>query len=488
MKTTFSIIFFLLIFFLIQAQDEKVRTDISQYPSGPVTYSQDTIMFRHIAYTLNNNGSINNIGKDIVLTPYKATIVENDLLKVTVVPGFGGRILSIIYKPTNHELLYQNSLATPFAGGDIFYYDWLMIWGGIFPTFPESEHGKMWYLPWKSEIITATEDEFTLRMTRNDSIKPIDGIPPKQFKYGRTDITVSATVRLKRGSAALHIDLEVENTLNIPVDYEYWTCTTLAPGSKVGDTKSPANTEIIAPIDEVHIPKRWEWMTKLELPTGKEGIYQYEKLAEFRNWSEMGIAYAAPQVMAGYWGVVNHENEVGVFRVADNKNSTPGLKFWTWGVQSTASDLQSPDIYRPYIELWAGNSTEFFKPARLKGGEKKSWTETYLPTIGLAKFTKVNEYAAAFLKTTESNGQQTLHARVFSVEPSNNYDIILSVSGNEGVSKELLRKQWKPKLNAPSVFEVTKAITDLPPGKGEWKLTLLDTTNGKLLFEATILR
>ncbi|WP_084158119.1 DUF5107 domain-containing protein [Gaetbulibacter saemankumensis] len=487
MKTTLSILFFLLIFAMLQAQDKKAQIDINQYPSGPVTYSLDTVMFRHIAYTLNNNGSINNIGKDIVLTPYKATIIENDLLKVTVVPGIGGRILSIIYKPTNHELLYQNSLATPFAGGDIFYYDWLMIWGGIFPTFPESEHGKMWYLPWKAEIITATDDEFALRMTKHDDIDSSGRIPPKQFKYGNTGITVSATVRLMRGSSAVHLDLEVQNTRKIPVEYEYWTCTTLAPGSKVGDTRSPSNTEIIAPINKVYIPNRWEWMTKLETPSGEKDIYQYDKLAEFKNWSDMGIAYASPKITANYWGVVNHDNNVGVIRVADNKNSTPGLKLWTWGVKSTTHDLQAPDIFRPYIELWAGNSTKFFKPAHLDGGKKKSWTETYLPTIGLAEFTNVNKYAAAFLKTTANVDMRTLRAQVFSVEPTNIFEVILTVN-DEKTIKELLHEDWTPKLKESTIFEAKIANTDLPLGKGEWKLTLLNKKDGRILFEAAIPR
>ena len=485
MKPTFSILLFLLIVYTVKAQDKNAWTDIHQYPSGPVTYSLDTIMLRHIAYKLNNNGSINTIGKDIVLTPYKATIVENDLLKVTVVPGFGGRILSIIYKPTNHEMLYQNSLATPFAGGDIFYYDWLMIWGGIFPTFPEPEHGKMWYLPWKAEIIIANEDEFTLRMTQQDSTIPNGIIPPKQFKYGQTDITVSATIRLRRGSAALQLEMEVQNNRNTPVDYEYWTCTTLAPGSKVGDTKSPANTEIIAPIEKLYIPERWEWMTKLESPSGEEGIYYYNKLADFKNWADMGIAYASPKVTADYWGVVNHDNNVGVFRVADNKNSTPGLKFWTWGVQSTTHNPDAPDIYRPYIELWAGNSTEFFKPAQLNGWGKKSWVETYLPTIGLSEFTNVNKYAAAHLKTEVDSTTRTFYVQIFSAEPSINYEVILTVNG-EGTKKEILREDWTPKLVRSSIFEAKIAIGNIPVGRTKWKLTLLNKKDKQILFEAAI--
>ncbi len=53
------------------------------------------------------------------------------------------RIISMIYKPTGHEQLYQNPVGTPYGPRwDAFYYDWLMVWGGIFPTFPEAEHGK----------------------------------------------------------------------------------------------------------------------------------------------------------------------------------------------------------------------------------------------------------------------------------------------------------------------------------------------------------
>lgn len=41
-------------------------------------------------------------------------VLENGILKVTLLPSYGGRILSIIHKPSNRELLYQNPLGTPY--------------------------------------------------------------------------------------------------------------------------------------------------------------------------------------------------------------------------------------------------------------------------------------------------------------------------------------------------------------------------------------
>ena len=67
---------------------------------------------------------------------YKSWVLENEYLRVSLVPEMGGRILSIYYKPTGHEELYQNPVGVPYQiDTGIFYYDWLMVYGGIFPTF-----------------------------------------------------------------------------------------------------------------------------------------------------------------------------------------------------------------------------------------------------------------------------------------------------------------------------------------------------------------
>ena len=76
--------------------------------------------------------------KTIVDRTFKTHVLENRYLRVTLLPEFGGRILSIIYKPTGHEQLYRTEVGVPYGiKGDTFYYDWLMVYGGIFPTFPD---------------------------------------------------------------------------------------------------------------------------------------------------------------------------------------------------------------------------------------------------------------------------------------------------------------------------------------------------------------
>src|SRR5882757_4317166 len=71
-----------------------------------VSLSEQTIHWSTVKYaTSEDNGLIGgSLDKNaIVDRTFKARVIENRYLKVVLVPEFGGRILSIIYKPTGHE-------------------------------------------------------------------------------------------------------------------------------------------------------------------------------------------------------------------------------------------------------------------------------------------------------------------------------------------------------------------------------------------------
>ena len=77
---------------------------------GPdrVSLSESTITWSTVKYaTTAENGFVSGSldKKTIVDRTFKALVLENRYLKVTLVPEFGGRVLSIIYKPTGHEQL-----------------------------------------------------------------------------------------------------------------------------------------------------------------------------------------------------------------------------------------------------------------------------------------------------------------------------------------------------------------------------------------------
>ena len=131
----------------------------------------------------------------------------------------------------------------------------------------------------------------------------------------------------------------------------------------------------------------------------------------------MGIAYAAPDMKGGnFWGVINHDNEEGIIRIADN-TVTPGLKMWTWGFPAFTNETDArkdPNEARPYVELWAGVSDQFFHRARLPARGEVSIPETYSPTVGMSNVTAANENILINFSATAAG----VNLQFFSIEPA----------------------------------------------------------------------
>ena len=383
-----------------------------------VSLSESTITWHTVKYATDaNNGFVDGSldEKTIVDRTFKTYVLENRYLKVTLLPEFGGRILSIIYKPTGHEELYRAQVGVPYgikAGN--FYYDWMMVYGGIFPTFPTPEHGKTWLKPWDFSVVKQSDAEVTVSMSIKDDIEY--AMAPNRFWKGATGLQATYYVTLKAGRAALDARLVLKNPNNQAVDYEYWTCTTLAPGSDPQHPLATGGAEIIAPVT-AYVTPRWSANIAEADESAGEGKHRFDKLRWFRNWPTMGIAYAAPDMTGGnFWGVINHDNEEGIIRIADNK-VTRGLKMWTWGFPTLANDAVArtkPDPAQPYVELWAGVSDQFFHSATLPALGEMLIAETYSPTVGMRNVTDTNENILVNLATDSSR----VNLQFFSLEPA----------------------------------------------------------------------
>src|SRR5258705_8751462 len=397
---------------------------------GPdrVALSESTITWSAVNYATNaENGFVSGSldKKTIVDRTFKTHVLENRYLKVTLVPEFGGRILSIIYKPTGHEQLYRTEVGVPYGiKGDTFYYDWLMVYGGIFPTFPDPEHGRTWLKPWDFKVVKESAGEVTVSMSLKDDFEY--SAAPRKFR-GSTGIEVTYYVTLKADRAALDARVVLKNPHDKTLQYEYWTCTTLAPGSNPKNPKTTGGAEIIAPIQAYSTP---DWSTNLSngdnsLGPGKS---RFEKLRYFKNWPTMGIAYAAPDMQGGnFWGVINHDNEEGIIRIADN-TVTPGLKMWTWGFSSFTNETDArkdPNEARPYVELWAGVSDQFFHSATFPALGEVSIPETYSPTVGMSNVTHANENMLINLSAAASG----VNLQFFSIEPAAPLRVTLTRGG-----------------------------------------------------------
>lgn len=362
------------------------------FVNAQVVLRDTTVRWQHHQFTLNDDHSMQShstVDTDIEQVEFTgAKVIENELIRLVVIPEYGGRVISFFHKPSQHEFLYQSECGSAYGIGEgNFYYNWLMVYGGIFPTLTEPEHGKSWLLPWDFSVIKNNADTVTVRMEYTDNTSYSGA--PGQFNNGITNITCQVDISVYSASTIWDFDVSLINNNANNQKYEYWTCTTMTPGSEAGDTGSPLNSEIIVPVDNYFAawsPNAWIGSSN--------STYSMSKINYLSEWTDMGIAYAS-NLADIYWGVINHENEEGLFRVSENIE-TKGMKMWTWGKNNIDNNMFdfSNGGQDNYIELWAGTSNSFFTDATLAASEEKKWKESYCATIGLSNITEMNNEAA----------------------------------------------------------------------------------------------
>lgn len=398
-----------------------------------VTLTNSTYTFEHFPIEVGTTGVWTGAempGTTPTSTTFDTVILENGFLKVTLLPEYGGRILSIVHKPTDRELLYQNPIGTPYLMyEDIFYYDYLVILGGIFPSFPEPEHGKYWNQPYALEVVSESADAVTVRMSRDDDLDVAPGVPSR-YDVGRTGLHVELDVTLRAGRSSVELDTTLSNPgASAIANFEYWTVTTLAPGSMPGQTAIPESTRILAQMDQVHLlESSWPWFGEAETRIDGE-VFEWNNLSHFENWDDQGTAFANPQYDANWSGLFNGDSEMGVLRVTEG-GQTPGLKLWTFGIQSLSADLDdSSEWLRPTIEMWHGVTPEFWDRDTMAAGEVRTWHDAYFPISGLEEVTAASEYGAVQLSRSDSGSDALLEARATLTTPSRTVHAVLTLDG-----------------------------------------------------------
>ncbi len=366
-------------------------------------------------------------------------VLENGYLRVTLLPKYGGRILSIVHKPTNQELLYQNPIGTPYLmGEDIFYYDYLVIMGGIFPSFPDGEHGRYWNQPYDLTVVSESKEAITVRMSRKDDLGLVSGVPAK-YDIGRTDLLVELDVTLRAGSTSVELGTKLTNTQSKAIPkLEYWTVTTLAPGSPPGKTAIPLNTRILAAMDKVHLlESSWSWFGTAEERVSGE-IFKWKNLASFKNWVDQGTAFANPDYRANWSGLMNDDKAAGIVRVSDNVK-TPGLKLWTFGPQGLNIDVNNSDVWvRPTIEMWHGITPEFWMRGTMAANEVRQWNQTFFSTQGLKGITAASENGALYLTSAKSGADTVLGVAATLTLPNQTVKAVLRLNGSPVAEQDVV--------------------------------------------------
>ncbi len=84
---------------------------------------------------------------------YRAVVMENDYLRIVILPELGGRIWRVIHKPSGNDLFYHNAVVMPSPWGPTDMRGWFAL-GGLEWDLPVAEHGYDWGVPWQVTPVT----------------------------------------------------------------------------------------------------------------------------------------------------------------------------------------------------------------------------------------------------------------------------------------------------------------------------------------------
>lgn len=150
---------------------------------------------------------------------------------------------------------------------------------------------------------------------------------------------------------------------------------------------------------------------------------------------------------------------------------------WTWGFASFSNETDArkePTESRPYVELWAGVSDQFFHRAQLPAHGEVSIPETYSPTVGMNNVTAANANILINLSATAS----AANLQFFSIEPATPLRVTLK-RGDAVLFDEVVQADPKHGNRISAV---------MPAGGDQVRLTITGADGKELISAETKIR
>lgn len=366
---------------------------------------------------------------------YRAIVLENGYVSLTILPELGGRVYRWIDKATGRRLLYENPVVKPTQWG---YRGWWLAAGGIEWAFPVEEHGLNEWRPWSHST----------GYTANGLSVTVSDIED------RTGMEVGATISLDADHAYVTIQPWIRNNTAEAHEYQFWLNAMLT----LGGNSVSGQTQFVIPADQVTVHSTGDG----GLPGPGEGmnwpVHGGRDMGWYSNWGGY-LGFFVPSVSAGFVGLYDHSADQGIVRTF-----TPG---WPTGTKFFGPAGLSPSLWTDdgsnYVELWSGATSSFWSYATLNPGESVGWSERWCPVNGLGGFNYANESAA--LRLTDTDGGAEIGVAVSALTTGN---VTLWAGGQ-------LVENWPVTLYPGQAF---RASWTRPPDMGEALGLRLEDSSG----------
>ncbi len=380
---------------------------------------------------------------------YEAVYLENDYIKVMVLPELGGRIQRAYDKTNDYDFVYYNHVIKPALVG--LTGPWIS--GGIEFNWPQ-HHRPTTFLP-VDYVLSENEDG-----SKSVLLHDVDQM------YGTKGL-MKFTVYPDK--AYIEITGQLYNRTSLPQTFLWWA----NPAVAVND-----NTQSIFPPDVHAVMDHGKRdVSRFPIATGVYYKQDYSEGVDISRYKNIPVptSYMAEKSKYDFVGGYDYGVGAGLLHVADHHVS-PGKKQWTWGCGDfgKAWDRNLTDEDGPYIELMTGmftdNQPDF---TWLKPFEEKTFTQYFMPYKALGQVMNATTEAAIHLSLEEKKAKVIVYA----TGVYENANVVLTAKGENVLDVTT-------KLSPVDIYEASVEITgDVAANLKEEDLHLAVYADGECLVE-----
>ena len=339
---------------------------------------------------------------------YDAAILENEFVKLIMLPEIGGRIFEAQDKTNNnYNFFYQQKVIKPALVG--LAGPWIS--GGVEFNWPQ-HHRPGTYLPTDVYIEEEADGARTIWMSEYDPMYRLKGM------HG---------IRVRPNSALIELRGRLFNRTPLTQTFLWWANVAVEVH---GDYQS------FFPPD-VHYVADHAVRAQSSFPIAENDYYgipyhQRPGKNDLRNYNNIPVptSYMVCDTKYDFFGGYDFKAEGGFIHVA-NRHISPGKKQWTWGSEDfgRAWDRELTDEGGPYFELMAGvytdNQPDF---TYLLPYETKTFSQFWWSFKKLGPVQNANKQVAVRLEIQQGN---KLDLGVAASQVFENIQVILKI-GDKG--------------------------------------------------------